>query len=89
MTNDNLTQLFKLLNKNNLALLTRLDKESHLESGQHQYMHNDIQNELIVLMVKQVLAKKLESIRSSKCFEIIADEYTNMSNKESISMCFR
>ena len=53
------TQLFKLLNKNDPALLTRLDKESHLEPGQHKYMHNDIQNELIELMAKQVLAKKL------------------------------
>ena len=77
------------MNKNDPALLTRLDKQSHLQPGQHKYIHNDIQNELIELMVKQVLAKKLESIRSSKCFEIIADEYTNMSNKESISMCFR
>ena len=34
--NDNLTQLFKLLNQNDLALLTRLDKESQLESGQHK-----------------------------------------------------
>ena len=40
--NDNLTQLFKLLNKNDPALLTRLDKESHLEPGQHKYMPNDI-----------------------------------------------
>ena len=87
--NDNLTQLFKLLNKNDPALLTRLDKESHLEPGQHKYMHNDIQNELIELMAKQVLAKKLESIRSSKFFGIIADEYTDISNKELLSMCFR
>ena len=50
--NDNLTQLFKLLNKNDPALLTRLDKESYLEPGQHKYMHNDIQNELIELMAK-------------------------------------
>ena len=50
--NDNLTQLFKLLNKNDPALLTRLDKESHLEPGQHKYMHNDIHNELIELMAK-------------------------------------
>ena len=35
--NDNLTQLFKLLNKNDSVLLTRLDKESHLEPGQHKY----------------------------------------------------
>ena len=64
--NDNLTQLFELLKKNDPALLTRLDKESYLEPGQHEYMHNDIQNELIELIAKQVLAKKLESIRSSK-----------------------
>ena len=87
--NDNLTQLFKLLNKNDPALLTRLDKESHLEPGQHKYMHNDIQNELIELIAKQVLAKKLESIYSSNFFGIIADEYTDISNKELLSMCFR
>ena len=79
--NYNLTQLFELLNKNDLALLTRLDKESHFESGQHQYMHNDTQSGLIEFMAKQVLAKKLESIRSSKYFRIIADEYNDISNK--------
>ena len=86
--NDNLTQRFKLLNKNDPALLTRLDKESHLESGQHKYMHNDIQNELIELMTKQVLEKKLESICSSKFFGIMADEYTDISNKELLSSVF-
>ena len=40
--NDNLTQHFKLLNKNDPALLTRFDKEYHLEPGQHKYMHTDI-----------------------------------------------
>ena len=78
-----------MLNKNDPAPLTRLDKESHLEPGQHKYMHNDIQNELVELMAKQVLAKKLESIRSSKFFGIIADEYTDISNKELLSACFR
>ena len=71
----NLTQLSKLLNKNDPALLTRLDKKNHRESDQHKYMHNDIQNELIVLMAKQVLAKKLESIRSSKFFDQIKNYY--------------
>ena len=52
-------------------------------------MHNDIQNELIELMTKQVLAKKLESIRSSKIFGIMAGEYTDISNKELLYMCFR
>ena len=87
--NVNLTQLFKLLNKNEPALLTRLDKESHLEPDQPKYMHNGIQNELIELMANQVLLRKLESIRSSKSFGMIADEYTDISNIELLSMCFR
>ena len=52
-------------------------------------MHTDIQNELIELMAKQVLAKKIESIRLSKFFGVMADEYTDISNKELLSMCFR
>ena len=86
--NDNLT-LLKLLNNNDPVQLTRPDKESHLEPSQHKYMHNDIQNEFIELMVKQVLAKKLKSIRSSKFFGIIADEYTYISNKELLSRRFQ
>ena len=50
--NYNPTQFFKLLNKNDPALLTRLDKEIPLEPGQYNYMHNDFQNELIELMTK-------------------------------------
>ena len=61
--NDNLAQLFKLVN-----------------------MHNDIQNKLIELMAKQVLAKNLESIHSCKFFGIIADKYTDISNKELLSI---
>ena len=87
--NDNLTQLFKLLNKNEPALLIRFDKKSHLEPDQHKYIHNDIQNELIELMVKYVFEKKLESIRSSKPFVIIGDQYTDISNKELLSVCLR
>ena len=45
--NANLTQLFKLLTKNDLTPLTHLDKESYFEPGQNKYMHNDIQNQLI------------------------------------------
>ena len=36
-SNDNLTQLFKLLSEKNSALLTRLYKESHLEPRQHKH----------------------------------------------------
>ena len=39
-------------------------------------------------MAKKALAKKLESIRSSKFFGILDDEFTDISNKELLSMCF-
>ena len=87
--NDILIQVFKLLNKKDPALLTRLDNESHLKHGQHNFMHNDVQNELIELMAKQILAKKLESIRSSKLFGIMVGRDTDILNKELLSMCFR
>jgi hypothetical protein len=87
--NDNLTQLFKLLCKDDTAFLKRLDKEADLESGQHKYLHNDIQNEIIDLMARQVLSKKLDSARSSQFFAIMADEYTDISNKELLSICLR
>ena len=87
--NDNLTQLFKLLNKNDVSILKRLNKYAKLDSGQHKYLHNDIQNELIDLMATQVLSKKLELIRSSNFFAMMADEYIDISNKELLSMCFR
>ena len=37
-------------------------------------------------MAKQLLAKKLEPIRSNKFFGIIADEYTDISKKELLSV---
>ena len=40
-------------------------------------------------MAKQVLAKKLGSIPSSKFFGIMPHEYTDISNKELLPMYFR
>jgi len=59
--NDNLTQLFKLLNRTDESALQRLQNDN----SQHKYLHNDVQNELIELMAKQVMSKKLASIRES------------------------
>ena len=49
-------------------------------------MEIDIQNELIELMAKRVLARKPESIGSSKFFGVIADQCTDISNKELLSL---
>ena len=46
-----------------------------------------MQNELMELMAKQVLAKKLESIRSSKFFGITANRYTLIYQIKNYYLC--
>ena len=46
-----------------------------------------MQNELMELMAKQVLAKKLESIRSSKFFGMTADAYTLIYQIKNYYLC--
>lgn len=84
-SNDNLTQLFKLLNRDDEAALKRLESDTN----EKKYLHNDVQNELIEIMARQVMSKKLDSIWESQFFGIMADEYTDISNKELLSLCFR
>ena len=48
-----------------------------------------MENELLELMARQVLLKKLESVRSSRFFALMADEYTGISNKGLLSICLR
>ena len=85
----NLTQLLKLMCKDNADILRRIDGEMKLESGQRKYLHNDMQNEILQLMARKVLLKKLESVQSSQFFALIADESGDVSNKELLSICFR
>ena len=75
------------MNKNDAAVLTRLDKEIHLELGQHKYIYNGIQNELIELMGKQVLQRNLNQFVRVIFWN--NNEDTDISNKELLSMCFR
>ena len=75
------------MNKNDEAVLTRLDKEIHLELCQHKYIYNGIQNELIELMGKQVLQRNLNQFVRVIFWN--NNEDTDISNKELLSMCFR
>ena len=49
-----------------------------------KYTHSDYQNELLTLMSKEILHDLLANIRKSPFFAIIADEYTDISNKEQL-----
>ena len=79
---DNFSQLLMLLGSKDPAISQHL-----IGRG---YTHNDIQSELLDLMAaKHVLCKKLTEIRQNHFFTIMADEYTDVSNKEQLYLCLR
>ena len=81
--NDNFTQLLMLLGSKDPTITSLLDRT------RLKYTHNDIQNELLDLMARHVLREKLTEIRQNHFFTIMADEYTDISNKEQLSLCLR
>ena len=81
--NDNFTQLLMLLGTKDSSIHATLGKT------RYKYTHNDIQNELLDLMAQHILREKLKEIRENDFFAIMADEYTDISNIEQLSMCLR
>ncbi|CAG9822034.1 unnamed protein product [Phaedon cochleariae] len=69
------------------------DKElqSHVEScGKNaSYVSKTIQNELIQCCGEVIVKKIVSKIKTAKYFTIIADETTDMSTKEQLSICVR
>ena len=55
----------------------------------HKYHHHDVQNELLNIMKGQALREKHATIRDRKFFSITADEGTDISNLEQLSLCAR
>ena len=55
----------------------------------HNYYHHSLHNELLNIVDTQVLREKLAAIRDCKFFSIMADEGTDISNKEQLSFCVR
>ena len=48
-----------------------------------------MQNEILDIMAILTLQEKLKTIRERRFFSIIADEGTDVSNKEQLSFCLR
>lgn len=74
-----------------LLLLCKDETETGPQSNSFllKYNHHDYQNELLDIMARQVLNKKLCEIQKSPFYALIADEYTDISNKEQVSICVR
>ena len=84
--NDNFTQLLLLPGKEYPFIIERL-----ISTRKHGslYVHHNYQNGLINIMSKQLLRKKLDDINRSRMFSLMCDEYTDVSNKQQLSMCVR
>ena len=61
---------------------------AHLDGSiGNKYTRHDIQNELLNIMSRHVLLSKLETIRKNVFSSIMADQYTDITNKEQFSFC--
>ena len=59
-----------------------------LERKEDRYTSHDTQNEIIAIMANHVIRDLVSEIRGG-FFSIICDEYTDISNKEQLTICIR
>ncbi len=55
----------------------------------NKYTSHDIQNECLQIMALQILREVGQNIRDSHCYSIMADECTDVANKEQFTICIR
>ena len=77
---SNFCQLLKLRPKSFPKVEEWLDKK------RGKYVTHDRQNELLKIMSNSVLREILDDVRDNM-FSIMADEYTDVSNKEQLIFC--
>lgn len=87
--NDNLTQLLYLRSIDHPWIKERLAADKKPTPGVKKYTHRDYQEEITGLMANQLLRRKLYDINNSKMFSLMADEYTDVANKQQLSICTR
>ncbi len=63
--------------------------EGWMKKKSNKYTSHDIQNECLQIMALQILRVVGQSICSSSCYTIMADECTDVANKEQFIICFR
>ena len=76
---DNFTQLLMLMGTKDTSIIDRLSQASQ------KFTHHEVQNEILDIMAKQVLSKKVETIRASDFYSMMCDEGTDCANREQLS----
>ena len=82
-TESNFCQLLMLRGEDDSNVLRWMEKKAN------KYTSAVIQNELLEIMALSVLRKISSRISSSSFYSIMADECTDVSNKEQLVLCFR
>ena len=80
--NSNFWQLLKLRAKDFPRMKQWLEKKTE------KYTSHNIQNEMLILMAHQIICELSDEVRST-FFATIYDKYTDVSNKEQLTICLR
>ena len=80
---SNFTQLLRLRAFDAPAVLPWMEKKSD------KYVSSDIQNECLQIMALSILRQTSASIVKSGIFTVMADECTDVANKEQFAVCIR
>ena len=79
---SNFFHLVKLRSKDDSLLLDWIQKKNN------KYLSHDIQNEIVGIMAHQVLRDIVKDV-GFNFFSLIANEYTDISNQEQLTLCLR
>ena len=79
---SNFTQLLKLRGKDQPVFSKRLERK------EDKYISHQIQNEIISIIANNVIPNLVADIHGG-FFALIADKYTDTSNKEQLTICIQ
>jgi len=80
----NFMQLLQLRKTDNEELASWLSR-----TGRETYTSHDVQNEILQLMSHSIIRKIVNNVKQARYFAIIADESTDISGKQQLSVCLR
>ena len=80
---SNFMQLLLLQSSDTSEIVTWLKKKTN------KYISHDVQNEYLQIMALRIIRELSSNIREAGCYTIMADECTDISNKEQFTICIR
>ena len=86
---SNLYARNKVQNRKLLREIDNPELSSWMRRRTGKYVSPEMQNEILQLMSRNILLDLAKGIHSSDIFSILANKFTDLSNKEQLAICFR